>query len=170
MNDHFLLRGTFGAPYEFLWANPYQPGLSYFQAPLVDARQPFRALVRTVQLGGIRRLAGLLLGRDCKCSMMAPWRSLDPHADAEPLDLGPRRDSVRRAHAEIQSLGRKAKQPVFVVGLKPHQNYLIEVDDEEVSEEETDPAGILPLDVPHGREVGVRIRGADDRFSSSAAR
>src|ERR1700691_2585368 len=35
MNDHFMLRGTFGAPYEFLWANPYQPGLSYFQAPLV---------------------------------------------------------------------------------------------------------------------------------------
>ena len=35
LNDHFLMRGTFGAPYEFLWANPYQPGLSYFQAPLV---------------------------------------------------------------------------------------------------------------------------------------
>jgi len=29
MNDRFLMRGTFGIPYEFLWANPYQPGLSY---------------------------------------------------------------------------------------------------------------------------------------------
>jgi len=33
MNDNFLLRGTFGAPYEFFWANPYQPGLSYYHAP-----------------------------------------------------------------------------------------------------------------------------------------
>src|SRR5205823_5357331 len=25
MDDHFLMRGTFGIVYEFLWANPYQP-------------------------------------------------------------------------------------------------------------------------------------------------
>ena len=35
MQDRFLMRGGFGVPYEFLWANPYQPGLSYFQMPLV---------------------------------------------------------------------------------------------------------------------------------------
>jgi len=35
MHDQFMLRGTFGAPYEFLWANPYQPGLSYYLVPLV---------------------------------------------------------------------------------------------------------------------------------------
>ena len=29
-----MLQGIFGAPYEFLWANPYQPGLSYFQLPV----------------------------------------------------------------------------------------------------------------------------------------
>jgi len=52
----------------------------------------------------------------------------------------------------------EGNQPVFVVGLKPRQNYLIEVDDEELAEEQTDPGGILALDVPHGREVGVRLR------------
>ncbi len=30
MNDRFLMRGPFGSPYEFMWANPYQPGLSYY--------------------------------------------------------------------------------------------------------------------------------------------
>ena len=35
MHDHFLMRGPFGSPYEFLWANPYQPGLSYYHVPLV---------------------------------------------------------------------------------------------------------------------------------------
>ena len=29
------MRGALGAVYEFLWANPYQPGLSYFQVPLM---------------------------------------------------------------------------------------------------------------------------------------
>jgi hypothetical protein len=29
LHDKFNLRGAYGAPYEFLWANPYQPGLPY---------------------------------------------------------------------------------------------------------------------------------------------
>jgi hypothetical protein len=47
-----------------------------------------------------------------------------------------------------------------VVGLKPRQNYLIEVDNEEMTEEQTDPGGILPLDLPHHAETGVRFREA----------
>ena len=35
MQDRFLMHGALGAVYEFLWANPYQPGLSYFHIPLV---------------------------------------------------------------------------------------------------------------------------------------
>ena len=35
MQDRFLMRGALGILYEFMWANPYQPGLSYFQMPLV---------------------------------------------------------------------------------------------------------------------------------------
>ena len=30
----YTATGTFGIPYEFLWANPYQPGLSYYHLPL----------------------------------------------------------------------------------------------------------------------------------------
>ena len=35
MQDRFMMRGPFGSPYEFMWANPYQPGLSYSHLPLV---------------------------------------------------------------------------------------------------------------------------------------
>jgi len=35
MRDRFLMRGSLGAVYEFLWANPYQPGLSYYHVPLL---------------------------------------------------------------------------------------------------------------------------------------
>ena len=35
LRDRFIMRGSLGAVYEFLWANPYQPGLNYDQVPLV---------------------------------------------------------------------------------------------------------------------------------------
>ena len=34
MHDRFVMKTLLGAPYEFLWANPYQPGLSYDHMPL----------------------------------------------------------------------------------------------------------------------------------------
>src|SRR5205823_2286428 len=34
IQDRFMLRGVFGAPYEFLWANPYLPGLAYSHLPM----------------------------------------------------------------------------------------------------------------------------------------
>ena len=36
MNDRFVMRGTVGIPYEMMWANPYQPGLSYYHVPLAQ--------------------------------------------------------------------------------------------------------------------------------------
>jgi hypothetical protein len=156
MNDHFLLRGTYGAPYEFLWANPYQPGLSYLQAPLVLHDSAFgRLFVRSswdesaAWLGFFSR--GLQMFQDGAVSV------LDPHADAGPLDLG-RAMILFGAHTQKFKVAVEGNQPVFVVGLKPRQNYLIEVDDEELSEQQSDPGGILDLDVPHDREVGVRLR------------
>ena len=34
-HDSYTLVSPLGAPYEFIWVNPYLPGLSYFSAPLV---------------------------------------------------------------------------------------------------------------------------------------
>ncbi len=167
-DDHFLLRGTLGAPYEFLWANPYQPGLSYTQTPLTMHDSLFGRLFARSSWEESAAWLG------CFSGVMQVFHNgavavVDPDQDEEPLDLGSAL-VLFGAHRPKFKVSVDGKEPVFVVGLKPHHDYLIEVDDEEVSEEETDPAGILPLDVPHGREVGVRIRGADDRFSSSAAR
>ncbi len=52
------------------------------------------------------------------------------------------------------------EEPVFLVGLEPRRAYQVEIDDEEMFEAVTDPGGILELDLPHGKEVGVRIREA----------
>jgi len=156
MNDHFLMRGTFGAPYEFLWANPYQPGLSYFQAPLVVHDSLFgRLFVRS----GWDESAGWLgfFSGELQMFQDGGVTVLDPHVAAEPLDLG-RAVILFGAHTQKFKVAVEGKAPVFVVGLKPRQNYLIEVDDEELSEEQSDAGGILALDVPHDMKVGVRLR------------
>ncbi len=84
---------------------------------------------------------------------------LDPNVAAEPLDLG-RAVILFGAHTQKFKLTVEGKAPVFVVGLKPRQNYIIEVDDEELCEGESDAGGILELDLPHDVDVGVRLRAA----------
>ena len=45
----------------------------------------------------------------------------------------------------------------LVVGLKARHKYLIETDDEEMRELETDRVGTLVLEYPGDRKAGVRI-------------
>lgn len=158
MNDHFLLRGTFGAPYEFLWANPYQPGLSYFQAPLVVHDSLLGRLFVRSSWDESAAWLGFFSG---ELQMFQDGRVavLNSRAAAEPLDLG-RALILFGAQAQKFKVSAAGKEPVFVVGLKPLYNYLIEVDDEEVCEGQTDPGGILPIDVAHDTDVGVRLTPA----------
>lgn len=156
MNDNFLLRGTFGTPYEFLWANPYQPGLSYYQAPLVFHDSLCgRLFVRS----SWEESAGWLgsFGGALQVFHEGRVTVLDAKAETEPLDLG-RAMLLFATHTQKFKVKAAGKEPVFVVGLKPRQDYLIEVDDEELSEGRSDPGGVLAVDVPHDTEAGVRLR------------
>ncbi len=160
MHDRFQLRTPLGAPYEFLWANPYQPGLSYYQVPLVYYSSRGSLYVRSSWEDDAEWF-GLVDGA------MQRFRdgrvvTLDSNAAAAPLLLdaaavcfaGP--DGFRRGPWRLTL---EDEQPVFVVGLEPRRAYLVEVDDEEVYEAAADPAGTLQLDdVPHGRTTGVRLR------------
>jgi len=88
--------------------------------------------------------------------------------DGRPSQVNPEtsKDPIQMAEALVlpASFGRKFKltleeeQLVFVLGLKPRTAYEIEVDDEEMREESTDPGGILSLQLPAKLEVGVRLR------------
>jgi hypothetical protein len=156
LNDNFLLRGTFGAPYEFLWANPYQPGLSYYHAPLFFHDELFgRLFVRS----SWEESATWLGYFDGELQVFEEGQAalVDPHLDAAPLPLSSA-VILFGAHTQRFKVAVAESEPVFVVGLKPRQSYLIEVDNEEMSEERSDPGGILSLDMPHQAETGVRWR------------
>jgi hypothetical protein len=161
MHDRFQLRTPLGAPYEFLWANPYQPGLSYYNVPLVYYNPRSGRLFVRSSWEDNAEWFGVFDGavewfHDGRVAALAP------HAAAEPLLL--EAAAICFAGADGKERGQwrltlEDAQPVFVIGLVPRRAYLVEVDDEELYEAIADPAGILQLDdVPHGRDAGVRLR------------
>jgi hypothetical protein len=153
MHDRFLLRGTLGAPYEFLWANPYQPGLSYYHMPLVfhdPARG--RLIVRSSweedatwfgQLDGV-----IQVFRDGK---IIPLKA---EAQSKPLQVGSVEIVFPRQAAKFSIDGGA----YYIVGLAPNAAYDVEVDDEELRELRTDAGGILELTFTEDRKAGVRLR------------
>jgi len=156
MHDNFNLRSTLGTPYEFLWANPYHPGLSYFLAPLVFHDELFgRLFIRSSWDESARWLGyfdGVLqLFEDGRITVLNPQLSEGPMSmDTAVVFFG------RNALKFRAAIGQE--EEAFVLGLRPRRTYQIEVDDEEMTEGTTDNGGILALKLPAKVEVGVRLK------------
>jgi hypothetical protein len=156
MHDHFMLRGTYGAPYEFLWANPYQPGLSYYHVPLIYHNADFGKLFVRSSWDEDAEWFGYF---DGVIQMFAQGRltPLSAQLNSPPVSL---------QEAMICFAGRARKfhftldeeEAVFILGLEPGRTYQVEIDDEEIFEAATDRGGILELDMPRGKPAGVRIK------------
>jgi hypothetical protein len=158
MQDRYSMRDEFGAVYEFLWANPYQPGLSYSLLPLVYHNPANGDVFARTSWEDDATWIGyfenhLQLFQDGKL------QSLRPGAAAKPVRIGdavlmnapaPEPDSTIRFHASTEA--------TFIMGLEPHRAYDIEIDDEELAEQETDSGGTLVIALPPDSEAGVRIR------------
>ena len=143
MNDRFLMRGAFGIPYEFLWANPYQPGLSYYHVPLVLHDDLLGRLLVRSSWDDDARWAGYIDGnlQEFRDGRVVP---MDARAAREPIDLDEAAIFFSSEAHKLQS-GKKDANDVFVVGLAPRAPYHVEVDDEDMREMTSDPGGILYL-------------------------
>jgi hypothetical protein len=157
MHDKYLMRSAFGTPYEFLWANPYQPGLSYYHVPLVYYAPEYgRLFVRSTWddsalwfgfFDGVMQTFG-----GGRVTAINPQRPPGQMELTEAVICFGKTGSAFHFNLE-------EPQPVFIMGLEPKRIYQVEVDDEELAEVSTDPSGILEIDdVPTGKPIGVRIR------------
>jgi hypothetical protein len=153
-NDRFLMRGAYGIPYELLWANPYQPGLSYYHVPLAlhdeIGGQLFVRSSWEDDASWIGFFGGeLQLFKDGSVSRM------DPALAHDPLDLETATIFFARTSKRFTVAKKDPEAAVFVVGLDPGSAWHFEVDGEEMTEERADPGGIIFLsEVPGG---GVRF-------------
>jgi len=160
-NDRFLLRGAFGIPYEFLWANPYQPGLSYYHVPLALHDEIGGQLFVRSSWEDDAEWAGFF-GGQLQLFKDGEVTRVDPKAAREPLDLDAAIVFFARESKQFLVPGsaskendREAAAAVFIVGLDPKRSYHVEIDGEEMIEETADPGGIIYLpSVPAG---GVRL-------------
>jgi hypothetical protein len=159
MHDKFMLKSTFGAPYEFLWANPYLPGLSYYHVPLVYHNPEFGKLFIRSSWDESAAWFGYFDGvtqwfHDGKLEV------LNPKPGTPPLSMEQAVVCFAKAGSKFQVKLGEDEDAVFVVGLEPRASYEVEIDDEEMFEAEPDSGGILLLDVVKGKNVGIRIRRA----------
>ena len=156
MHDHFQLRGALGAPYEFLWANPYQPGLSFTLLPLLYHNPDSGTVFIRSDWEESADWFGLF---DGAAQLFRDGRVLVVSlAGTPPLVL--RTAVVVFGDARFRVKLTEEQEAVIVAGLRPNSLYQVEIDDEEVFEEPADRGGVLVLDVPRGKEIGVRLRPA----------
>jgi hypothetical protein len=157
MNDSFLMRGTFGIPYEFLWANPYQPGLSYYHVPLVFHDEKFGNLIVRSSWDDSAVWAGYIGGR-LQVFRDGAVNEMDPVKQKEPLDLGEARILfVHGASDGKLDSGEQELNDIFLLGLKPKSPFHVEIQDEEMCEMASDPGGILFLKGVHPK-LAIRFR------------
>jgi hypothetical protein len=156
MHDRFMLRGTYGAPYEFLWANPYQPGLSYYHVPLIYHNADFGKLFVRSSWEEDAEWFGYFDG----VMQMFSEGHLTPlgaQMNAPPVSLKEATICFAQRARKFR-LTLEEEEAVFLLGLEPGRTYQVEIDDEEIFEAGADRGGILELDVPRGKPVGVRIK------------
>lgn len=163
IQDRFLMRGPYGIPYEFLWANPYQPGLSYHHLPkFFHDPQSGVLLLRS---SWEEDATWLSYNRgDMELFMDGRRSGLRPSAIAEPLAIGEHVIMVG-VNPMQWSLTLPETTRYFILGFKPDTYYEMEVDDEELAEVKTDIGGVLALIFPASSNVGVRIRESVFRAS-----
>jgi hypothetical protein len=174
MNDRFLMRGTLGIAYETMWANPYQPGLSYYHVPLVAHDAVGGELF--VRSSWEDEAAWLgFFGGQLQLFANGEVERVDPAAAHEPMDLGeaavffahlatkftvPERKAVA-ANGDDDTSSGDALADVFVIGLEQLRRYHVEADGEDMFEASSDVGGIIYLPgLPAGAVVRFGLANA----------
>ncbi len=156
MRDTLLMRGPFGISYEFLWANPYQPGLSFHHAPrFYHDRRLGRLYVRS----GWDDEAAWLQYRDgvfLRSSGGAPPEAALPPANSL-VRLGGVGVCRVAAPATLKVPGAELSQ-VFLIGLNPGEAYEITVGGRKPSLQTAGPGGIIGLALEGNETLTVRVR------------
>ncbi len=154
IQDRFLLRSAYGIPYEYLWANPYQPGLSFHYLPNVF-HDPVtgRLLIRSTW----EEDAVWYYQSEGTTQMFRSGEIVNLQAVKEPIEMG----NTHLLPAALSSkfkAGLEEPSRYYLIGLKPKTRYEIEVEDEDLREVRSDQGGVVELTFPAKRLAVVRMK------------
>jgi hypothetical protein len=169
--DRFLMRGTYGIVYEFLWANPYQPGITFHHLPNVfHDKRSGRLYLRSTweedatffiydrgkgQVFDAGKRADVNIAAQKK-PIRIGWASVVLGAPQMQIETG--YSVAERGDQPLEPGEKRPEETWFLVGLPPNTRFDIEPDDEEMYEARTDMGGILELHYIKPRPLKVRIR------------
>lgn len=158
MQDRFIMRDALGAAYEFLWANPYQPGLSYALLPLVFHYAATGDVFARTSWDEDATWIGYFDGhlqvfRDGKVETLRPGTAVQPVRVGDAVLL-----SAPAQESDGSTRFKASTEATIVFGLAPHSAYDVEIDDEELAEAETDMGGTLVIELAPETEAGVRVK------------
>jgi hypothetical protein len=158
MRDRFMMRGGLGAVYEFLWANPYQPGLNYDQVPLVF-HQPYTGEVfARTSWDEDATWIGYFDGR-VQLFQNGSLQTLRQGAAVGPIQVGTA--TITSTTSKDAAKFHLSNETLFVLGLAPRSEYAVEIDDQKLEFLDTDAGGTLRVPISSGADVGVRVRLRD---------
>jgi hypothetical protein len=154
--DRFMLRNALGAPYEFLWGNPYQPGLSYYHFPLFFHNRSVGALFLRSSWDEDATWLGYLDG-ELQVFDENGLKIVTGQPASKPIRIGNAAVYVLSGERSFRGTPPEV-DTVFFLGLRPNAAYTVEVQGEKKSTGRTDPGGILPVSVRERPGAEVRIR------------
>lgn len=154
IQDRFLLRSAYGVPYEYLWANPYQPGLSFHYLPNVF-HDPLtgRLLIRSTW----EEDAIWYYQSEGTVQMFRDGQIQNLQEVKEPIAMGNTQLLPAVLSGQFKA-GLEEASRYYLVGLKPKARYEIEVEDEEIREVSSDRGGVVELTFPAERSAIVRMK------------
>jgi hypothetical protein len=155
MTDRFVLRDALGAPYEFLWANPYQPGLAYQTLPMLYHDPATGHLFARTSWEEDATWLGYFDG-SLQLFRNGGVQTVRKGTPVAPLRIGDAVVTVPRDPAKIQV--KLEGQTLFVIGVRPHTSFAVEIDDQELDFVESDSAGTLVIASYPNTDAEVRIQ------------
>lgn len=158
IQDRYLLRGSFGIVYEFLWANPYQPGLSVYKLDPFFHDPASGAFFVRASWDDDSEWLGVV---DGKIQMFddGQIKTLTRETLKQPVRLG-MATIVIGSDGMRFNVDDEEKSRYFLFGMQPGATYDVEVDDRELYEVKADAGGIAMLAFEPGAKAGVRIHKA----------
>ncbi len=156
MHDRFLMRSPLGIPYEFLWANPYQPGLSYFDLPLAFHDSRLGRLFLRSSWNPDATWLGYLEGQ-LQIFQRGELKIVTGQPSLQPIRLGDAAVFVVSGSPAIR-IDDPAVRVAFLIGLRPGAGYEVAIEGEKKRTETADPGGILEIKPPEKAGVAIRLR------------
>jgi hypothetical protein len=156
-HDAYVLRDAYGAVYEFIWINPYLPGLSYSNSPPV-AHDEIRGRVFGRQGWNDDDVWAGYLDGELQVYGEGQLMVIGPETRQVPLEFAgaaivPARLPMKFEVQVPRAVGARDDRVIYVVGLREGETYNVKVNGSRFRTYTAGRGGIIPIRNEAGREI-----------------